>query len=91
MPKVLLDTTAYVDLERLSTQLQKPWAVNTLRHAATYAVRYGKPYVSTLTVMEIARGFEQELNPAKLQTFSKDHRSWLPVAARELARRMTFK
>ena len=72
MPKVLLDTTAYVDLERIPKQLHKPWAVNTMRHAAAYALEHGRPYLSTLTPIEIARGYEQELNPAKLQIFNRD-------------------
>ena len=36
-----------------------------MRHAAAHALQHGKPYLSTLTAMEIARGYEQELSPAK--------------------------
>jgi hypothetical protein len=43
-----------------------------MRHAAAYALQHGNACFSTLTAMEIARGYEQELNPAKLRVLYRD-------------------
>jgi len=72
VPRVLLDTTAYIDLERLPRHLNKPWAVNTLRQANSYAKKYGKACLSALTVMELARGYRQELIGGKRDTFEQE-------------------
>lgn len=72
MRKVLLDSTTYVDLERLTKQIHKPWAINTMRNASAYSQTQGKPFLSTLTAMEIAAGFNREFGPKKLQVFLQE-------------------
>jgi tRNA(fMet)-specific endonuclease VapC len=69
VPKALLDTTAYVDLQRARKHLREPWAANTLRRSNAYTQQHGKPCLSTLSVIEITLGFEEELAHEKRLVF----------------------
>lgn len=69
MPRVLLDTAAYLDIQRAKKHLRQPWAVHTLRHLASDSAKHGKPGLILLSVVEISAGFEEALRPSKLKTF----------------------
>ncbi len=72
MPSVLLDTTSYIDLQRAKKHRREPWAVNTIKRAATHRATHGKPGISPLGIMEITLGFEENLKEANLRTFLDD-------------------
>lgn len=72
MPRVLMDTTTYVDLQRAKSHRRELWAVNTIKHAAVHTMAHGKPCLSPLGIMEITQGFEEGLKEAKLKTFLED-------------------
>jgi tRNA(fMet)-specific endonuclease VapC len=67
--RVLLDTSAYIDLQRARNHRREAWAINSLRQATAYSRQFGKPFLSTMAVMEIARGLEREQNAVKLRDF----------------------
>ena len=69
MPKVLLDTAAYVDLQRAKRHLRQRWAINTIKHAADHTSTHGKPCLSPLGIMEITDGFEIDLMDARVKAF----------------------
>jgi len=56
MPKSLLDSTTFIDIQRAANHSRDAWAINTLRHVADYIGYHGKLCTSTLTVMEIVQG-----------------------------------
>lgn len=55
VPKVLLDTTTYVDLQRAKRHLRQSWAINTIKHAAAHNSAEGKPYLSTLAPWRLTK------------------------------------
>lgn len=61
MAKVVLDTAAYLDLQRSRKHRGENWAINTLRHLSVYGTAHGQPGLTHLSVMEISAGFKQEL------------------------------
>ena len=61
MPRVLLDTAAYFDIQRAKKHQRQPWAIQTLRHLAADSAKHGRPGLILLSVMEISAGFEEEL------------------------------
>jgi predicted nucleic acid-binding protein len=67
--RAILDTATYVDLQRAPKHRNAAWALNTINHASAHLSAVGKPALSTLGVMEIEAGFEEELRTAKRQAF----------------------
>lgn len=60
MPEVLLDSSAYIDLERANRHRSEPWAVATLRRYLAYCAAYGKPCLSVVSVVEILHGLHRD-------------------------------
>ena len=72
MPKVLLDSTTYLDLEKALKHRRYRWALNSVRHAVNYRRAEGNPFLSVVSVVEILRGLHRDINPAKVLTFKKN-------------------
>jgi tRNA(fMet)-specific endonuclease VapC len=72
VPKVLLDTATYFDIQRARKHMREVWAINTLRHLATYSLQHGKPSLSCLSVMEVSAGFKDELRSLQMKAFTEN-------------------
>jgi hypothetical protein len=48
VPKALLDTSVYIDLQRAKNFRQQPWAFNSLRRITAYSRQHGRPFLSTM-------------------------------------------
>ena len=72
MPKVLLDSTAYMDLEKAPKHRRYTWAINSVRHTVQYRRAEGNPFLSIVTVLEILRGLYKDVsNQGKVQQFKQ--------------------
>lgn len=71
MPNVLLDSTAYMDLEKAPKHRRYTWAINSVRHAVLYRRTEGNPFLSIVTVIEILHGLHKDIsNKGKVQRFT---------------------
>jgi predicted nucleic acid-binding protein len=68
----LLDSTVYIDLEKANKHRSLPWAVATLRNAIQYRAVFGPPKISTVSIAEILRGLNRDLNASKAQVFLRE-------------------
>lgn len=72
MPDALLDSTAYIDLEKALKNRRDAWARNTIAHSLTYRLEKGNPFLSIVTVVEILRGLHGDIaSPDKAQRFKQ--------------------
>ena len=72
MPKVLLDRTAYIDIEKAVKHRRKEWAANTIANSFAYRSENGNPFLSIVSVVEILQGLHKDVsNPDKAERFRK--------------------
>jgi len=72
VPKILLDSTAYIDLEKALKHRRDAWASNTITNSLAYRNELGNPFLSIVTVVEILHGLHKDIaNPGKAQRFKQ--------------------
>lgn len=65
MPRVLLDTAAYIDIQRAEKHWREAWAANTIRNLSSHSTGFGKACLCPVGIMEIVQGFgNQEMQGA---------------------------
>ena len=70
MPRVLLDSTAYIDIEKAIKHRRKEWAANTIANSLAYRTEHGNPFLSIVSVVEILQGLHKDVaNPNKADRF----------------------
>ena len=70
--KVLLDSTAYIDLVKALKHRRDAWASNTITNSLNYRNEQGSPFLSVVTVVEILHGLHKDIaNPGKAPRFKK--------------------
>ena len=71
MPRVLLDTTAFIDIERAVKHRRKDWAAKTIANSFAYRAEHGRPFLSIVSVVEILQGLHKDIaNPEKAERFT---------------------
>ena len=70
MPKVILDSTAYIDVEKAIKRRRKEWAANSLASSFSCRSEHGNPFLSIVSVVEILQGLHKDIaNPNKADRF----------------------
>jgi len=72
LPKALLDSATYIDLEKANKYREQDWAVYSLRQNLSYRTEFGLPFLSSVSIAEIARGLYRDVSPKRAVTFREE-------------------